>query len=81
MASEKANELAGTLTTCPMVSSLSTPAMGEEFAPVIDTAVAPLLDALKEWYDAETSTEVSNDGDWHAFEAKVKALLRAWGRK
>jgi len=40
----------------------------------VDAAVAPLLDALQEWVAAD------EDKDWGTYEAKVKALLRAWGR-
>ena len=72
MASEKAKDLA---------NAVMGPVGPEEMVQRIDTAVAPLLDALKEWYDAQTSTDVSNDWDSYAFEAKIEALLRAWGRK
>ena len=68
MASDKAKEL---------VKALAEEVYPDEdsAATKIDAAVAPLLDALQEWVDAD------EDKDWGTYEAKVKALLRAWGRQ
>ena len=76
MASEKANELAGTLTTCPMVSHLSTLFMCEEFAPVIDAAVAPLLNELARlsaWLD-----RLASRAELSAKDTRFGTMREAW---